>query len=181
MPNDLAIFLIIAVALTFDFTNGFHDTANAIATSVSTRALKPRTAVLLSAVLNLAGAFLTTKVAATVGKGIVQTQAVTLAVVGAALVGAIVWNLIVWRLGLPSSSTHALIGGLIGAMLVAHGPAFIQVNGILNKVVVPGLLSPLAGLVVGFVVMLALYWLFRAWAPGPLNRGFRGAQVLSAA
>src|ERR687884_901516 len=147
MVNDLVevlpIVLIIAVALTFDFTNGFHDTANAIATSVSTRALKPRTAVLLAAALNLTGAFLTTKVATTVGKGIVQTQAVTLAVVGAALVGAIVWNLIVWRLGLPSSSTHALIGGLVGAMLVAHGPAFIHGKGIIDKVVVPGLFSPL--------------------------------------
>jgi PiT family inorganic phosphate transporter len=181
MANDLGIVLIIAVALVFDFTNGFNDAANAIATSVSTRALKPRTAVLLAAVFNLAGAFLTTKVAATVGKGIVVTDKVTLAILGAALVGAILWNLIVWRLGLPSSSTHALIGGLIGAMLVAHGPAFVQGNGILNKVVIPGLLSPLAGLVVGFFVMLALYWLFRAWAPVRLNRTFRGAQVLSAA
>ena len=145
MANDLVVALIIVVALTFDFTNGFNDAANAIATSVSTRALKPRVAVLLAAALNLAGAFLTTKVAATVGKGIVETQAVTLAVVGAALVGAIVWNLIVWRLGLPSSSTHALIGGLIGAMLVAHGPAFIHTKGIVDKVVLPGLLSPLSG------------------------------------
>src|SRR5205085_4483428 len=181
MANGLVVALIIAVALVFDFTNGFNDAANAIATSVSTRALKPRVAVLLAAVLNLAGAFLTTKVAATVGKGIVQTQAVTLTVVGAALVGAIVWNLITWRLGLPSSSTHALIGGLIGAMLVAHGPAFVQGKGIVAKVVVPGLVSPLAGLVVGYLVMLALYWLFRTWAPGPLNRGFRRAQILSAA
>jgi inorganic phosphate transporter, PiT family len=181
MPNGLVVVLIIVVALVFDFTNGFNDAANAIATSVSTRALKPRMAVLLAAALNLAGAFLTTKVAATVGKGIVQTQAVTLAVVGAALVGAIVWNLIVWRLGLPSSSTHALIGGLIGAMLVAHGPAFVNGKGIVDKVVLPGLVSPLTGLVLGFFVMLALYWLFRAWAPGPLNRTFRGAQVFSAA
>src|SRR5437764_1695636 len=181
MANGLVVALIIAVALVFDFTNGFHDAANAIATSVSTRALKPRTAVLLSAVLNLVGAFLTTSVANTVGKGIVQTQAVTLALVGAALVGAIVWNLIVWRLGLPSSSTHALIGGLIGAMLVAHGPAFVHTKGIVDKVVLPGLLSPLSGLVVGFLLMLALYWLFRAWAPARLNRTFRGAQVLSAA
>src|SRR5438270_5922622 len=181
MANDLVIVLIIAVALAFDFTNGFHDTANAIATSVSTRALKPRVAVLLAAVLYLAGAFLTTKVAATVGKGIVQTQAVTLTVVGAALVGAIVWKLITWRLRLPSSSTNALIGGLTGAMLVAHGPAYIQGKGIIDKVVVPGLLSPLIGLVLGFFVMLALYWLFRAWAPARLNRTFRGAQVLSAA
>jgi inorganic phosphate transporter, PiT family len=181
MANDLVIVLIIAVALVFDYTNGFHDAANAIATSVSTRALKPRTAVLLAAVFNLVGAFLTTNVANTVGKGIVKAEAVTLTLVGAALVGAIVWNLITWYLGLPSSSSHALIGGLIGAMLVAHGPAFVQGNGIINKVVVPGLLSPLAGFVVGFFVMLALYWLFRSWAPARLNRTFRGAQVLSAA
>ena len=181
MANGLVVALIIVVALAFDYTNGFHDAANAIATSVSTRALKPRTAVLLSAVLNLVGAFLTTSVANTIGKGIVKMEAVTLALVGAALLGAIVWNLITWRLGLPSSSSHALIGGLIGAMLVAHGPAFVLTQGIVAKVVVPGLLSPLAGLVVGFLVMLALYWLFRAWAPARLNRTFRGAQVLSAA
>src|SRR5437763_425951 len=181
MANGVGVALIIAVALLFDYTNGFHDASNAIATSVSTRALKPRTAVLLSAVLNLAGAFLTTNVANTVGKGIVQTQAVTLALVGAALAGAIAWNLITWRLGLPSSSSHALIGGLIGAMLVAHGPAFVQTRGIVDKVVVPGLLSPLAGLVSGFLVMLALYWIFRAWLPGTLNRTFRGAQIFSAA
>src|SRR5919202_1900696 len=181
MANGVVVALIIAVALVFDYTNGFHDAANAIATSVSTRALKPRTAVLLAAVFNLVGAFLTTSVANTVGKGIVKTEAVTLALVGAALVGAIVWNLITWYLGLPSSSSHALIGGLIGAMLVAHGPAFVLTQGIIAKVVLPGLLSPLAGLVIGFLVMLALYWLLRAWAPGPLNRTFRGAQVLSAA
>src|SRR5205823_9596388 len=169
MANGLVIVLIIAVALVFDFTNGFNDAANAIATSVSTRALKPRVAVLLAAALNLAGAFLTTKVAATVGKGIVQTQAVTLTVVGAALIGAIAWNLIVWRLGLPSSSTHALIGGLIGAMLVAHGPAFVHTKGIIDKVVLPGLVSPLIGLVVGFLEMLALYWLYGAWVPVGLH------------
>src|SRR5919199_1367131 len=181
MANGLVIVLIIAVALVFDYTNGFHDAANAIATSVSTRALKLRTAVLLAAVFNLVGAFLTTSVANTVGKGIVKVEAVTLTLVGAALVGAIAWNLITWYWGLPSSSTHALIGGLIGAMVVAHGPAFVQTDGIIHKVVAPGLLSPVTGLVLGFFVMLALYWLFRAWAPGPLNRGFRGAQVLSAA
>src|ERR687883_941825 len=142
MVNDLVevlpIVLIIAVALTFDFTNGFHDTANAIATSVSTRALNPRTAVLLSAVLNLAGAFLTTKVAATVGKGIVQTDKVTLTLVGAALVGAIVWNLMTWRLGLPSSSSHALIGGLVGAALAQSGTSGGEWHGIVHKVLIPG-------------------------------------------
>src|SRR5919202_1058339 len=154
MADGLVVVLIIAVALVFDYTNGFNDACNAIAMSVSTRALKPRTAVLLAAALNLAGAFLTTKVAATVGKGIVQADKVTLAVVGAALVGAILWT---------------------------HGPAFVHTKGIVDKVVLPGLLSPLSGLVVGFLLMLTLYWLFRAWAPGPLNRTFRGAQVLSAA
>src|SRR2546423_8121647 len=174
MANGLVIVLIITVALVFDYTNGFHDAANAIATSVSTRALKPRTAVLLAAVFNLVGAFLTTSVANTVGKGIVKMEAVTLALVGAALLGAIVWNLITWRLGLPSSSSHALIGGLIGAMLVAHGPAFVQTRGIINKEVGPGLVSPLSGLGVGFPVMLALYSPSRAWGPARATRTFRG-------
>src|ERR671932_1691278 len=177
MPNDLAIFLIIAVALTFDFTNGFHDTANAIATSVSTRALKPRTAVLLSAVLNLAGAFLTTKVAATVGKGIVQTDKVTLALVGAALVGAIAWNLFTWRLGLPSSSSHALVGGLVGAALAAHGSKAVDWGGIWEKVAIPGLVSPFAGFAIAALVMIAILWAFQRVRPAPLNRGFRLAQI----
>jgi PiT family inorganic phosphate transporter len=114
MPDDAGVMLIIALALFFDFTNGFHDAANAIATTVSTRALSPRWALGMSALLNLAGAFLTTAVAATVGKGIVDTGAITLAIVAAAVFGAIAWNLITWRLGLPSSSSHALIGGLEG-------------------------------------------------------------------
>lgn len=181
MGSGIVVAVVIAVALFFDFTNGFHDAANAIATSVSTRALTPRRALLLSAVLNLAGAFLTTAVAATVGKGIVETGAITLAIVGASLAGAIAWNLMTWRLGLPSSSSHALIGGLIGAMLVAHGASFVLWGSIWAKVIVPGLLSPLAGLVVGFLVMLALYWIFRAWRPSTLNRVFRGAQTVSAA
>ena len=181
MASGIAVAIIIVVALAFDFTNGFHDAANAIATSVSTRALSPRVALLMSAALNLAGAFISTAVAATVGKGIVQDSAITLSVVGAALVGAIGWNLLTWRLGLPSSSSHALIGGLIGAMLLAHGAHFVLWGSIWLKVVVPGLLSPVAGLLLGFLVMLALYWLFRAWAPGPINRFFRQAQTLSAA
>src|SRR5947208_6131045 len=160
MANGLVVALIIAVALVFDFTNGFNDAANAIATSVSTRALKPRTAVLLAAVFNLAGAFLTTNVANTVGKGIVQMQAVTLALVGAALVGAIVWNLITWRLGLPSSSSHALIGGLIGAALASAGE--VKWGGVLDKVVIPMIASPIIGLVLGYLVMLGVMWAFRS-------------------
>ena len=181
MGSGAAVAVIVAIALIFDFTNGFHDAANAIATSISTRALTPRVALLMSAILNLLGAFVTTAVAATVGKGIVATAAITLAVVGAALIGAIAWNLITWRLGLPSSSSHALIGGLIGAMLAAHGVGFVEWASIWKKVVVPGLLSPLAGLVAGFALMLALYWLFRRWRPATVNRTFRAAQTLSAA
>ncbi|HWE61867.1 MAG TPA: inorganic phosphate transporter [Chloroflexota bacterium] len=181
MPDGAAVALIIALALAFDFTNGFHDAANAIATTVSTRALSPRLALGMSALLNLAGAFLTTAVAATVGKGIVVTSAISLPIVGAALVGAIVWNLFTWRLGLPSSSSHALIGGLVGAMLSAHGSAFVQWKNIWLKVGVPGLLSPLAGFACGFLVMLALYWLFRRWSPKRINRTFRRLQVVSAA
>lgn len=181
MGSGLAVALIIIVALLFDYTNGFHDAANAIATSVSTRALTPRIALLMSAILNLAGAFLTTAVAATVGKGIVATQAVTLTSIGAALIGAIVWNLLTWRLGLPSSSSHALFGGLIGAALLGGGPSLVLWQSLLLKVIVPGLLSPVAGLAAGFLVMLALYWLFRTWRPSVLNRDFRYAQTISAA
>jgi PiT family inorganic phosphate transporter len=135
----------------------------------------------MSALLNLAGAFLTTAVAATVGKDIVDTGAITLAVVAAAVLGAIAWNLITWRLDLPSSSSHALIGGLVGAMLSAHGAAHVQWSNIWLKVGVPGLLSPLVGFAGGFLLMLLLYWLFRRLRPRTVNHGFRRLQILSAA
>src|ERR687884_397219 len=126
MSGDVLLIVIVMVALSFDFTNGFQDTANAVATSVSTGALTPRMAVLIAAAANLAGAFLTTAVAKTVGKGIVDTGLVDERTVLAALIGAVCWNLIVWRLGLPSSSTHALIGGLVGAALVQAGAKGVQ-------------------------------------------------------
>jgi len=181
LTEQFSVILIIVIALGFDFTNGFHDAANAIATTISTRALSPRRALAMSAVMNLAGAFLTTAVATTVGKGIVETQAITLPLVGAALIGAIIWNLATWRLGLPSSSSHALIGGLIGAMMAAHGQNFVQWANIWHKVVEPALGSPLAGFALGFVIMLALYWCFHAWRPAKVNRVFRRLQVVSAA
>ena len=181
MTEQFGVVVIIAIALGFDFTNGFHDAANAIATTISTRALSPRRALAMSAVLNLAGAFLTTAVATTVGKGIVQTTAISLPLVGAALIGAIIWNLTTWRLGLPSSSSHALIGGLIGAMLAAHGQSFVQWTNIWHKVVEPALVSPLAGFVLGFLIMLVLYWAFHSWMPAKVNRVFRRLQVVSAA
>jgi PiT family inorganic phosphate transporter len=177
----LTTIVVIAVAMGFNYTNGFHDAANAIATSVSTRALTPRAALVMAAVGNLAGSFLGGKVAATVGKGVVVLPLGTpgLAVVMAGLVGAIVWNLITWRFGIPSSSSHALIGGLVGATLLASGGRILW-GGIVEKVLIPMVVSPLVGLVLGYLVMLAVVWLFRSGHPGTLNRGFRFAQTLSA-
>src|SRR5437870_6913740 len=132
--NAELVWVVVVVALGFDFTNGFHDTANAVATSVSTRALSPRAAVFVAAVANLAGAFVTTAVAKTVGKGIIDTGLATEKTVLAALFGAIAWNLFTWRLGLPSSSSHALIGGLVGAAMVQSGTAGVEWHGIVHKV-----------------------------------------------
>ena len=178
--NDAMMWLVVAVALAFNFTNGFHDTANAVATSVSTRAMGPRTAVLIAALMNLAGAFASTAVAKTVGSGLIETGLVTQRLMLAALLGAIVWNLLTWTLGLPSSSSHALVGGLIGAAIIAgRGTGGVEWHGIWTKVVFPGLLSPLTGFVLAAVVMVALLWAFRTVRPAPLNRAFRQLQVLS--
>jgi PiT family inorganic phosphate transporter len=143
MGDDVVLVIVVATALAFDFTNGFHDTANAIATSVSTRAMSPRTAVAMSAVLNFAGAFISLKVAATVASGIVDAAAITTTVVFAGLIGAIAWNLATWWLGLPSSSSHALIGGVVGAAFVAEGPSAIFGDGLIEKVLVPGIVAPI--------------------------------------
>jgi inorganic phosphate transporter, PiT family len=179
--SDAALVVIVAIALAFDFTNGFHDTANAVATSVSTRALSPRIAVLIAAIMNFVGAFSSTKVAKTVGGGLINTSPgfVTAHVLFAALAGAIVWNLVTWRLGLPSSSTHALIGGLVGAALASAGT--VKWNGVVDKVIVPMVISPIVGFVLAGVVMLALLWSFRNGRPRRLTTGFRHAQTLSAA
>src|SRR5215213_11353716 len=146
--STLLLVAVVVVALFFDFTNGFHDTANSIATSVSTGALGPRAAVLSSAVLNFAGAFVSLKVAATVAKGIVDAEVISLDVLLAGLVGAITWNLITWYLGLPSSSSHALIGGIAGSGAAAGGLEVIQWEGLKEKVLIPSLLAPFLGLVV---------------------------------
>jgi PiT family inorganic phosphate transporter len=177
--DSVLVGVILVVALGFDFTNGFQDTANAVATSVSTRALTPRAAVAIAAAANLGGAFVTTAVAKTVGKGIIDTGLATEKTVLAALFGAIVWNLIVWRLGLPSSSSHALIGGLIGASMVQHGFAGVQWHGLVHKVAIPAVLSPALGFVAAFVLLLGILWGFVWASPGPANRGFRWAQVVS--
>jgi PiT family inorganic phosphate transporter len=177
--DELTLVLVVAVALFFDFTNGFHDTANSIATSVSTRALSPRAAVLTSAVLNFAGAFVSIKVAATVAKGIVDPGVITLDIVLAGLVGAITWNLITWYLGLPSSSSHALIGGVAGSAIGAAGFHVIQWHGLKEKVLIPSLIAPFLGVAFAAVLMLGLMWLVRRRAPGAVNRVFRRLQLVS--
>ena len=174
----LLVITIIA-ALAFDFTNGFHDTANAVATSVSTRALSPRLAVLIAAIANLAGAFVTTAVAKTVGKGIIDTGLATPKTVLAAVLGAIVWNLLTWWLGLPSSSSHALIGGLVGAALVQSGEKGVEWHGIAHKVIIPALWAPTIAFVGAFGLLLAIYWVFQWMTPGLANRSFRLGQLVT--
>lgn len=171
---------VIATALIFDFTNGFHDAANAIATSVSTRALSPRQAVLLAAFFNLLGAMISTEVAKTIAKGIVVPETITVVVVLAAVIGGITWNLITWRFGLPSSSSHALIGGAIGAVIAAAGVAGVQWTQVVEKMIIPTVISPLVGFALGALVMTILYWVFKGAHPGPLNRKFRILQTISA-
>jgi len=177
----LGVAAVIALAMGFNYTNGFHDAANAIATSVSTRALTPRVALAMAAVANLFGAFFGSKVAATIGSGIIeQPEGVDgLWLVAAALIGAIGWNLLTWWFGLPSSSSHALIGGLGGAALVA-GVA-VKWAVIWEKVIIPMIASPIIGLVVGYLFMTAIFWIFRNANPGRVTRGFRLAQTASAA
>ncbi len=180
---SLLLVVVIVVALTFDFTNGAHDTANAIATVVSTKVLSPGMAVMMAALLNLVGALIGTHVAQTIGSGIVHPdmlrgcQALTLA----GLCGAIFWNLLTWYLGLPSSSSHALIGGLIGSTLAYIGPEALNLSSIFYKILIPLVLSPLAGFVAGYLMMLALSWIFRDAHPRKANRAFRRLQILSSA
>lgn len=174
------VLTVIVVALSFDYTNGFHDAANAIATSVSTRALTPRAALLLAAVMNFAGAFLGQEVANTVSEVITPPSGNEgLVVITAGLLGAIAWNLTTWYFGMPSSSSHALIGGLVGAALAAG--TSIHWGAIKDKVLIPMVLSPVVGFIVAFLVMLAILWLFRRSNPGKVNRGFKIAQTGSAA
>jgi inorganic phosphate transporter, PiT family len=178
---EIAIIIaVVVVALVFDYTNGFHDAANAIATSVSTGALKPRVALAMAAVMNFVGAFLGQKVAHTVSDTIDPGAGTHgLVIVMAGLIGAITWNLITWYYGLPSSSSHALIGGLVGAALAAGATANWAV--VLEKVVIPMFLSPVVAFSLGFLVMLAIMWAFRNANPGRANRGFKIAQTVSAA
>ncbi|HVD48406.1 MAG TPA: inorganic phosphate transporter [Gaiellaceae bacterium] len=178
MENVLVV-VVVLVALGFDFTNGFHDTANAVATSISTRALSPRLAVLIAAIANLAGAFVTTAVAKTVGKGIIDTGLATEQTILAALFGAIAWNLITWRLGLPSSSSHALIGGLVGAALAQSGTSGVQWHGLVHNVAIPGVVAPVIAFAGAFVLLLLIFWALLRLTPGFANRTFRLGQLVS--
>jgi PiT family inorganic phosphate transporter len=183
MPEGFTAILIavLGLAVLFDYINGFHDTANAIATSVSTRALKPQWAIAMSATANFAGALTGTAVAKTIGAGLIAPQAEGGVVVAAALVGAITWDLITWRFGVPSSSSHALIGGLLGASAAAVGFGAWKMDGILGKVIFPLVTSPIAGFLVGFMVMVVIFNVFRRAHPKTMNDRFRRLQVLSAA
>lgn len=180
-PELIAVLAVIAVALAFDYTNGFHDAANAIATSISTRALTPRVALAMAAVGNFIGAHFGAEVAKTVGSGLVSlpTGTASLGIVFAGVIGAITWNLITWYFGLPSSSSHALIGGLVGSTIAASGT--VLWGGIGEDVILPMVLSPLVGFLLGYLVMILVRWIFQKGHPGKLNRGFRWAQTVSAA
>ncbi|MCU1682752.1 MAG: putative low-affinity inorganic phosphate transporter [Amycolatopsis sp.] len=180
MGNDVLLVLVVVTALAFDFTNGFHDTGNAMATSIATGALGPRTAVALSGALNLVGAFLSLSVAATIASGLVDTKLVTLTVVFAGLAGGIIWNLLTWFFGIPSSSSHALIGGVVGATLAAAGGSAVKWHGLIQKVVIPAVLSPvIAGLVAATGTYL-LYRISRKVTDGVRSKGFRIGQIGSA-
>jgi inorganic phosphate transporter, PiT family len=181
MPEGVLVGIVVVIALAFDFTNGFHDTANSIAAAVSTHALSPRAAVTMASVMNFIGAFITLKVAATIGSGVANPQDVTLMMILAALLGAIAWNLITWRYGLPSSSSYALIGGLIGAVIVGLGFSHVNWHSVLTKMVIPLVVSPVIGFVGAYLLMLIIFWAFRKAAPRPANRGFRFAQIFSSA
>lgn len=174
------LILIVLLALTFDFINGFNDAANSIATSVTTKALSPRTAILMAAILDFAGALSSTAVARTIGKGVVDPHWITPAMVAAALLGSILWNLTTWWFGLPSSSSHALIGGLIGAVIAHNGFAAINIIG-LKKILLGLFLTPLIGLTVGFGLMILLLWIFRRKNPFVYNERFRKVQILTSA
>ena len=176
-PTTLLVFVVI-LALAFDFSNGWHDSANAIATVVSTHVLSPGWAVLMAAVLNIAGAFMSTAVAKMIGGGIVDASAIAQTTVIAALIGAIAWNLFTLILGLPTSSSHALIGGIIGAALAQSGMSVVKLSG-LQKVLEAMLFSPLVGFVLGYLVILAAYWAMARVPRGPANQSFRRLQLIS--
>ncbi len=180
MPEHWLIWAVVLLAVFFDYVNGFHDTANAIATSVSTRAITPRHAIIMAATLNFAGAMISTGVAKTIGGDLVLNPSqISLEVIVAALIGSIIWNITTWYYRIPSSSSHSLVGGVIGAVSISVGPAALDVTGI-SKIVMSLILSPIVALATGYFVMIGLLWIFRNFSPITLNRQFRKMQLVSA-
>ncbi len=179
MHSDLLLVIVVGAGLAFDFTNGFHDTANVVAASISTRALSPRVAVTLAAAANFVGAFISLKVAATVATGIINAHQITETIAFAGLIGAIAWNLLTWLYGLPSSSSHALIGGVVGAMLAAAGSGGVKAAGVVGKVVIPALIAPIVAFLVAGISIVLTYRLVGRRRPGVVNRGFRFGQIVS--
>lgn len=180
MPEHWLIWAVVLLAVLFDYVNGFHDTANAIATSVSTRAITPRHAIMMAATLNFAGAMISTGVAKTIGGDLVLNPAqISLEVIVAALIGSIVWNVATWYYRIPSSSSHSLVGGVIGAVSVSVGPSALDAGGI-GRIVLSLICSPVIALATGYVVMIGLLWIFRNYSPIILNRRFRKMQLVSA-
>jgi PiT family inorganic phosphate transporter len=179
LDSDLILVIVVGTALVFDFTNGFHDTANVVATSISTRAARPQTAIAIAALLNFAGAFISISVAATVAKDVVDAGAITPTVVFAGLIGAIAWNLATWWLGLPSSSSHALIGGVVGSAVAAAGFDAVFAEGLVGKVLVPALVAPLLAFAVAGVAIGLVYRIVGRQRPGTVTRGYRYGQLVS--
>jgi PiT family inorganic phosphate transporter len=179
VSEDVILVIVVATALAFDFTNGFHDTANVVATSISTRALPPRAAVGIAALLNFVGAFLSLAVAATVAKDVVDGGVITPTIVFAGLIGAIAWNLMTWWFGLPSSSSHALIGGVVGSAFAAVGTDAVLGEGILGKVLIPAVVAPILAFVIGVIAINIAYGVVGRERPGPVSRGFRFGQIIS--
>jgi PiT family inorganic phosphate transporter len=179
MGDDIVLVIVVATALAFDFTNGFHDTANVVATSISTKAMRPRIAVTYAAILNFVGAFISLEVAATVAEDVVEAGAVTPTVVFAGLIGAIAWNLITWYYGLPSSSSHALIGGVVGSTIAAVGTGAVLFDGVVGEVLIPAVVAPIVAFVVGTLAILASYRIVGRLRPGPVTRGYRLGQTIT--
>ena len=179
MDSDVILVIVVGTALAFDFTNGFHDTANVVATSISTRAMRPRIAVAYAAILNFVGAFISLEVAATVAEEVVEAGAITPTVVFAGLIGAIAWNLTTWYYGLPSSSSHALLGGVMGSTIAAAGTGAVIADGVIGKVLIPAVVAPVVAFVVGALAIVAAYRIVGRMRPGPVNRGFRLGQTVS--
>jgi PiT family inorganic phosphate transporter len=179
VSGDIILVIVVVTALAFDLTNGFHDTANVVATAISTRALAPKPAIAAASLLNFAGAFISLKVADTVGQGFVEVHAVTTTVVFAGLVGAIAWNIITWYFGLPSSSSHALIGGLVGSVAAASGFGAVDGDGLVSNLIAPAVVAPIIAFLTGGVAILVTYRIVGRLRPGPTNRGFRLGQLAS--